>query len=525
MQAPTVIPLRVSAQTATPGTTTGTGVAQRDSIKGGTAVLDISAIGLLVQATDTLDVYVDASHDGTTFFNIGRFLRIAGVSSVAATGTLTSTGAITSAVHAQSTLTSDASNVNDDIAATQTLTSDNVNVSDGEQVVIGVKTYTFKTALTPTEGEVLIGLDADASLLNLINAINHTGTPGTDYSCAAANTQVTAASSVTTHTFAVTAIVAGAAGNSIASTESSAHLSWGATTLTGGADAETVTIGSTVYRFKNTMAQAYDVKIGVDAATSLANLKKAINASGTAGVEYFAGTLIHPTVTGHTIGATTLLCVARAGGTAANTIATTETSVHLSWTGTTLNAGTAGVAGETVTIGSKTYTFVATLTESYGNATAVVNEVLYGSSVTTAFANLRKAINHSATEGTDYSTGTTANADATSGASDATTVSLTAVTIGTPGNSVATTETMANGAFGATTLTGGTYGPGVLARQALTWSASAVETSQPVDIESDISSTSGGIRQVGIGQVLRYRGVVSGATADFTYSVYFVGKQ
>lgn len=122
--------------------------------------------------------------------------------------------------------------------AAQTLTSDETNVSDTDTVVVGGVTYTFKTALTPTAGEVLIGADADASLLNLIRAINHTGTPGTDYanlgSTAIANPQVKADASVTAHAFAVYALTSGTAGNSIASTETSTHLSWGAATLTGG---------------------------------------------------------------------------------------------------------------------------------------------------------------------------------------------------------------------------------------------------------------------------------------------------
>lgn len=118
--------------------------------------------------------------------------------------------------------------------AAGTITSDNTNVADGDTVTIGNKTYTFRTALTPTEGEVLIGANADASLLNLIRAINHTGTPDTDYKCAAAHTQVSAASSVTAHAFAVTALAAGSDGFDGATTETSAHLSWGAATLAGG---------------------------------------------------------------------------------------------------------------------------------------------------------------------------------------------------------------------------------------------------------------------------------------------------
>lgn len=124
--------------------------------------------------------------------------------------------------------------------ATGTLTSNNTNVSDGDTVTIGTKTYTFKTTLTGVEGQVHISVtNADGSLLNLISAINHTGTPGTDYVAAAANTQVSAASSVTSHAFAVTALAAGTAGNSIATTKVATTLSWGAATLTGGVDVAT----------------------------------------------------------------------------------------------------------------------------------------------------------------------------------------------------------------------------------------------------------------------------------------------
>jgi hypothetical protein len=121
-------------------------------------------------------------------------------------------------------------------AATSILTSTNVNVANNQTVLIDAKTYTFKTALTPTEGEVLIGADADASLLNLIRAINHTGTPGTDYSAAAAHPTVSAAAAVTAHSFTVTALTIGVAGNSIATATSSTELAWTGLTLGGGSD-------------------------------------------------------------------------------------------------------------------------------------------------------------------------------------------------------------------------------------------------------------------------------------------------
>jgi hypothetical protein len=131
--------------------------------------------------------------------------------------------------------------------ATQVLTSDNTNVADGATVTIGTTVYTFKTALTPTEGQVLIGADADGSLLNLIRAINHTGTSGTDYSVAAAHTLVAANAAVQTgHKLLITSLTDGTASNAIATTETSAHLSWAATTMSGGRAAVTTTAGDRI---------------------------------------------------------------------------------------------------------------------------------------------------------------------------------------------------------------------------------------------------------------------------------------
>lgn len=123
----------------------------------------------------------------------------------------------------------------DAVAAAGTLTSDNTNVADGATVTIGGKTYTFKTELTPEEGEVLIGEDADGSLTNLVSAINHEGTPDTDYSCAEVHPTVSAAA-VASHATELTALTPGAAGNAIATTETSTHLSFGGATLSGGID-------------------------------------------------------------------------------------------------------------------------------------------------------------------------------------------------------------------------------------------------------------------------------------------------
>lgn len=115
------------------------------------------------------------------------------------------------------------------------LTSNNTNVSNNDTVTIAGKTYTFKTALTPAEGEVLIGGSADASLLNLIRAVNHTGTPDTDYKCAAAHTLVVALAAVTAHTATFVAIGAGVTGDAYAFSKSAATLTVSGVTFTDSA--------------------------------------------------------------------------------------------------------------------------------------------------------------------------------------------------------------------------------------------------------------------------------------------------
>lgn len=111
-------------------------------------------------------------------------------------------------------------------------------VSNNDTVVIGNKTYTFKTALTPAEGEVLIGASAAATLDNLKLAINRTApetNDGVKYKVAAAHTQVTATTNTDTEQ-TVEARYTGTGPNSYATTTTAANLSWGAATLESGAN-------------------------------------------------------------------------------------------------------------------------------------------------------------------------------------------------------------------------------------------------------------------------------------------------
>jgi hypothetical protein len=137
------------------------------------------------------------------------------------------------------------------IAATGTLTN-TANFANNDTVTTGTKTYTFQTALTNVNGNVLIGASASASLDNLIAAINLGAGSGTVYAAATtANGFVSAAASAG-DTMDVTALVVGSAGNTIATTETSANASWGGSTLSGGND-ETNNYNPTEFSAANTL--------------------------------------------------------------------------------------------------------------------------------------------------------------------------------------------------------------------------------------------------------------------------------
>lgn len=121
------------------------------------------------------------------------------------------------------------------VAATGTLTvtGGGTQIAAGYIVHIDTKNYTFVTPVGTTEGNVLVGVNDTASLLNLLNAIKHTGTPGTDYYCAAEHPTVSGTSSDAT-TIVITAKTKGV--STIATTKTGAEISWAHTTLYAGVD-------------------------------------------------------------------------------------------------------------------------------------------------------------------------------------------------------------------------------------------------------------------------------------------------
>lgn len=136
-------------------------------------------------------------------------------------------------------------------------------------------------------------------------------------------------------------------GNLIALAEGLTNGAWTpASFMSGGADAvqnindgETVTIGTKVYTFEDTLTDVDgNVQIGTDANESLSNLDKAIDLDGTGGVEYAASMTEHPDVTS-TVDANVLTATAEVAGSAGNSIDTTETLTNGSWAEATLLGG------------------------------------------------------------------------------------------------------------------------------------------------------------------------------------------
>jgi len=109
---------------------------------------------------------------------------------------------------------------------------------------------------------------------------------------------------------------------------------------------------------------------------------------------------------------------------------------------------------ETVVIGSRTYTFNTTL--------GAANSILIGASVNDSLQNLTDAINGGDGSGTRYGTGTATNTDVTAenNTPSASQMTVTAILGGTGDNSLATTETLTDGSWGGSTLSGGANLPG-----------------------------------------------------------------
>lgn len=251
---------------------------------------------------------------------------------------------------------------------------------------------------------------------------------------------------------------------------------------------DTVTIGAVVYTFQSTLALAYDVKIGASVTATLLSLLKAINGTGVAGTDYFAGTVAHPLVIASASDATTVTVYSRTYGTGNNTLATTEASTHLAWEATTLGAGTgasiAGVAtaGATFVINGTSYYFTTLLSETLlGTSSAVANEILWVTSDAVALDNMKLAINGTGVEGTDYATGTQTHPDVIATTNGNTTQVIEARNWGTIGNEITTTEAITGSAWTGAVLSGGVNGARlIMSEYTLATGSSVITLPRPI---------------------------------------------
>jgi flagellin len=412
-----------------------------------------------VFTANTLNVFLSDS-GATSNSTIGvttGLLSSTGLSlggAVAATGTLTQ-AAGSAAVAASDTLTGGAFTAS--AVATGTLTATGAPVATNTATVNG-QTYTFVASLSGAANEVLVGGTEALSLSNLAAAINATsGGAGVAYGTGTvANTAVTATSTATT--VVVTAKVNGTAGNGVTTTAAGGTFTFGAASTAGGTAGSTVTVGGKTYTFVaalSTTATANEV-ISSSEATGLANLASAVNAGTGSGTTYSTPTTQNTSVSAGTATATTLLFTALAAGTGGNfltgaaTVGTFGTANFAG--GANIGAAPVAAAGNTVTVGSQTYTFVTAL-----STTPTANEILVGATEAASLANLANAVNGGTGSGATYGSPTVANTSA-SAVATASTVVFTALTKGLTGNGIATSGTGTANTFGAATLANGTAG-------------------------------------------------------------------
>jgi flagellin len=387
---------------------------------------------------------------------------------VAATGTLTQ-AAGAAAVPATDILTGAAFTAA--VAASTTLTKVGTGPASTYTIAICGTHYTsgaLQANLTGAPNEVVIGGSTTQAYLNLKAAVNGTaGGAGVAYGVGTvANANVNAGTATAT-TLAFTANINGigngsTTGNSVTTVSSAVgDGTFTAGTLAGGVAGDTVTVGAQTYTFVTALAHTATANevISSSELTGLANLVSAVNAGTGSGTTYSASTtqnanvsaVATPSFVGTKVTFTAL--TAGAGGNFLSGSATNGTFATLDFTGG-LNTGAAPVAaaGNTVTVGSQTYTFVTAL-----STTPTANEVLVGATEAASLTNLANAVNGGTGSGATYGSPTVANASATAVAT-ATTVAFTTITKGLTGNTIATSVTGTANTFGSADLAGGTAG-------------------------------------------------------------------
>jgi uncharacterized protein len=240
-------------------------------------------------------------------------------------------------------------------------------------------------------------------------------------------------------------------------------------------DGDTMTIDARVYTFQSSLTNDNgNIQIGADLERTRANIVAALTLGGAAGTDYAAATTAHATVaSAPAFSGSQLRLIARASGVEGNSIATTSefSSDDNGFDDTTLGGVRPGIEpeggvaaqgtltlannptdGDTITIGSRTYTFQDTLTNVDGNVqiVATVDGGVGGTRV-----NLVAALTAGDGAGTRYAAATPEHPDVEpEGSFDVQNLVITARQEGAAGNEIATTSafTNSNNHFDADTL-------------------------------------------------------------------------
>ena len=375
---------------------------------------------------------------------------------------------------------------------------------NADTVTLGGTTYTFVAAgQAALAGQVALGAAtgsltaAQVTLQNLMNAINDTaGTQSaTTFGAETGPNANVQATSIVGNTLSLQAISSGApqlgtGGNSdvlAATSPVGAITVSGSGFLSGGADSDVVNIGNQAYTFVAAgTAQTganNQVALGSTVQATLNNLMAAVNAASTGagpnGTYYVAGTQSGASgaqITSVANGIATIQSLTSGAYVAAtNAIAVSGQFQNGNTTGTfggltqaTLSGGTASTAatgmvefnanpsnGDTLTLGTTTYTFVTSGTASGGTAShpkVAISNTLQGT-----LANLQAAVNTTGGgSATTFSNGTTANSAASITSINGGQVLITAAGgNGTSGNSTVLSAASANNTFSAGSAGGG----------------------------------------------------------------------
>ena len=293
------------------------------------------------------------------------------------------------------------------------------NPTAGDTVTIGGQIYTFEAAGNQSgNNQVALGAGGTAAqnvvttLTNLEAVVNGTGLGGMTAHGGATDTAAGVATmyySGSGSQAVLTATTPGSTGNNVVFSASVTGVpnaanpnASGAQFLSGGADADTVTVGSNTYTFvaAGQAVSAGQVAEGSTLAQTVTNLMNAINDTGSAGnttygAETQANQTVHATGTSSNGGTlylenATSAGLASPGASGNNTVLSVNSPVG-AITATGNGFLTGGTANDTVTIGGVSYTFVAA-----GQAQSGSNDIALGSNLQGTLNNLMAAVNSTA---------------------------------------------------------------------------------------------------------------------------------